>query len=519
MEDMRMKKLLSLILSMVLLIAVLPGCKSTIDDTENNLIIEYYQAGYGDNGWIALEEAFEKKNPDKTVTLIPNSGLISSNAESKLAAGPAVNAVDLFFCGDLNIRSIIDKGANVVRGYDVALEDLTEDVYNAQIDGVRYEDKMTEYYRDYNENNGKYYSTNWATGPNGIAYRNDFFVNEGWEIPATTEELKELIVKMKEKEYVPFIWPGGTGYWSYATQVWWAQYAGEEEMESFFNGYDRNEELSAKCFYTQAFLETYKALEMCIGDISNSYTGSISATNYSAQNKLWIANNKICMMPNGSWLETEMSGSNNNIRMMKAPVLSAVIKMVDPNDPDGVRTIDRFETIKHESTLRAVVKAIDAGETSYDTVSSTDFNLVKDMRNYVTTTGTLLQAVIPIYSNAKPLAKEFLKFMATDEAMQIFYDACGAIVPFDTTNLNSKENATLFENDLYDMSKDANWLALNSSKNKLFYRTELDFQVKVPEVYIGSESDDDRKTAVQFFEFQYQYINSYWSHYKQLAGL
>ena len=360
-----MKKFLALMLSMLFFVAVLPGCgsRSQIEDTESNLIIEYYQAGYGDNGWLALEKEFEARNPGKTITLIPNSGLISSNAEAKLAAGPAVTVVDLFFTGDLNIRSIIDKGPNVVRGYDVALEDLS-DIYDTQIDGVVYEDKMLDYYRDYNDYNGKYYSTNWATGPNGIAYRNDFFVQEGWEVPATTKELEELIVKMKDKDYVPFVWPGGTGYWSYVTQAWWAQYAGEEEMESFYNGYDRNEELSAKCFYTQAFLETYKALEMCIGDVENSYTGSISASNYSAQNKMWIANNKICMMPNGAWLESEMGGSNNNIRMMKAPVLSAVLKMVDSNDPNGVSTVDRFETInKH---LHKVCEAESAAGISCD---------------------------------------------------------------------------------------------------------------------------------------------------------
>lgn len=507
------KKILAVMLSALFAATFLVGCnKNKIDDSEDNLIIEYYQAGYGDAGFVALQKEFERRNPGKTVTLIPNSGLISSNAEAKIGAGPSVTAVDLFFCGDLNIRSIIDKGANVVKGYDVALEDLS-DLYNSDIDGVKYKDKMMEYYSDYNKNGGKYYSTNWATGANGLAYRVDFFEKEGWEIPATTDELKELISKMKEKGYVPFTWPGGTGYWAYLTQVWWAQYAGEDEMSDFYNGIAPDLEVSPDCFHTLAFYETYKALEDCIGDTTNSFSGSISFGNHEAQNKMLIDANKICMMPNGAWMENEVGGSGGKLGMMKAPLLSSVLYT------DEQHKRFRFETITSEETLRAVVKATDAGEDGLEGVSAEDYSAVRDMRNYVTTTGTLLQAVIPVYANAKPLAKEFLKLLASDEGMQLFYDACGAVQPFDTKGLTYKANATTFEKNVFDMTANAKWLALNCSKNRLFYKTELDFVVKVPEIYIGSESEKGRKTAKEFFDFQYEYVSGYWSHYKQLAGV
>jgi hypothetical protein len=62
---------------------------------------------------------------------------------------------------------------------------------------------------------------------------------------------------------------------------------------------------------------------------------------------------------------------------------------------------------------------------------------------------------------------------------------------------------------------------LNASKNKLFYATELDYQVgtMIPELYIGSQSVADKKNARQFFEFNYKSVKDKWNIYLQLAGL
>ena len=517
-----MAKLIALSLTLIFAFGAMAGCgMEKIADTETNLIIEFYNAGYGRAGWDALKIKFEEKNPGKTITLIPNAGFIASTVEAKLRGGPTAYNVDLMICGNLSVFSLMDQTGSVVNGYDYALADLT-DVYESIVPGesVTYKEKMIPYYENFNKYNGKYYSTNWASGANGLLYRADFFKKEGWEEPATTDELIELISDIKSKGYVPFVWPGTNGYWAYVTQVWWAQYAGEQEMADFYEGKDRYGEDSPDCFNSPALLETYNTLEKCIYDTKNSYTGSISFDQMQAQNFMWIDSNKICMMPNGSWVENEMAKADykpgeKDIRMMRTPVLSSVIYQTDLN---GAKSF-RFETIRDEATLRAVVKAIDKGESSYTNVSAEDFSIVKNMRNYVTTTGNLLQAVVPSYSNAIPLAKEFLKFMATDEAIQIMYNACGAIMPFESDNIVIGENATNFQKDIINLSKKANWLALNSSKNRLFYMTQLDYQVLVPEVYIGSQSTADKLTGRAFFEMQKNYINNRWSIYKTTAGV
>ena len=495
------------------------ACGKGVEDVETNLIIEYYDAGYGSAGFEALKTRFEQKYEGYTVTLIPNSGLISTNVEAVLGAGPSVTAVDLYFCGDLNIRSLVNRGPSVVGGYDCVLADLS-DVYEARIDGTTYAEKMLPHIEAYNRNGETYYSTNWTTGSNGIAYRADYFEANGWEVPATTQELAELIQKMKTAGYVPFVWPGTTGYWAYATQVWWAQYAGEAQMADFYRGIDLYGDQSADCFYTPAFLETYSALETCIGAEENSFGGSLSFTNRQAQNYFYLDQNKICMMPNGEWLETEMSKAGYakgsvNVRMMKAPLLSAVLYDTDVN---GAKAF-RFGSVRDEQTLRAVVKAVDRGETSYAGVEAEDFAEISRMRNYVSTIGNLHQAVIPAYANAMYIAKEFLKFMATDEGMQIFYDNCGAVPPFNAANIRYSENATAFEKDALDNAKGARMVMLNASTEKLFYMTELDFQVLVPETYIGSQSEADHMSAKDFFEHQYNYIGNRWSIYKTTAGI
>ena len=491
-----------------------------VADTETNIIIEYFESAYGRKVFEELKDAFEEEYKEYTVTLIPNPQLLAQQTESKLKSGPNINSVDMFFAADLNLRGIVDKGSTYINGYSVAVEDLSG-LYEEEIDGIPLNEKLLPEYVEHFEIGGEYYSLPVMSGPNGIAYRADYFEKEGWEVPRTTEDLRVLIEKIRDtEEYVPFIWPGTIGYWQYCLLPWWAQYVGEEGMEQFLNCEDENGELSPEAFLQYGRYEMLYALEMCIYDPENSYYDSIT---YNAQNaaqmEFYNDARKICMMPNGEWLEIEMTKSGYepgsvDVGLMKPPVLTSVLKI-----PQGNQLVDRFEKVKTNEQLSAVIAAIDAGEQSHPYASESDFKELKRIRSYTFTTGFQQQAIIPIYANAKEGAKKFLTFMYSDRGHQIYYDNTGSMLPVHLDNLVRKENETRYQKDRYEISQTARYLSLSDSKHPIFYKGGLGFFLDIPEIYIGSTSSTDKMKAEEYFRYEYELVDSRFDTYKALAGL
>jgi len=146
------------------------------------------------------------------------------------------------------------------------------------------------------------------------------------------------------------------------------------------------------------------------------------------------------MMFTGSWLSSEMSNSDkvDNFAMMKTPVISSIT--------------DHLETVKTDMDLRKVVAAIDNvtdGVETIDTyqkgdhyvvegkeISATDWDTVKTARNMLASNYAGATASIPTYSNAKEGAKEFLKFMYSDEGYQMYLDTLHIKMPM---NLSTGE--------------------------------------------------------------------------------
>ena len=307
-------------------------------------------------------------------------------------------------------------------------------------------------------------------GPNGIAYRSDYFENEGWDVPVTTQEMAELIVKMKGKGYTPFIWPGKYGYWSYIVLPWWAQYAGDQGIEDFWNCLDTNGELSEDAYRQYARYEAFAALETMIGDTSNSHEKSMTEDHMATQNLFYADSNKICMMPNGEWLENEMKKSgyqpgDKDIGLMRPPVLSSILK-------DG--NTDRFETIKTEEKLREVIRVIDAEGECPDDVDPEEFAALTKIRSYVYTTGFQMSAIIPAYSNAKEGAKKFLAFVASDKGNQIYYNESGSVLPYDQSGLVRSQNETQYQKDRAKIERNATFISILDSSNKMFYKERLE---------------------------------------------
>ncbi len=511
-----MKKILIALFTLLIAAFPLVGCGAPeLPDTETDIIIEIFDGGYGTNVFRKIADAFEEENEEYTVHIVANSQLLGQQTEAKLQAGPSVNPTDLFFSAELNYMNIVDRGDRYIKGYDCALEDLS-DLLDEETDGVKIRNKMNASFVDHFDFNGKYYAFPWSSDPNGIAYRADYFEENGWTVPRTTQELAELLPKMRDAGYTPFVWPGRIGYWDYAVLPWWAQYVGDAGMEDFWNCIDEYGDMSAEAFRQYGRYEAFYALEMMIGDENNSHESSLSYIHTDAQMALYNDKEKIVMMPTGGWLEIEMQKSSYepgevNVGLMRPPVLSSILEY------NGK---PRFTTITTEAKLREVVSAIDEGTGCPADVDPEEFAEMTKIRSYVYNTGFEQVAIIPAYANAKEGAKEFLKFMSTNRAAQIYYDVTDSYLMYDNSKIVQKESQTTFQKDKADIIKNVSYVSIADSKNPIFYKTDLEFDSITAQIAIGAATGSpDKMSAEKLWEEEYNTVDRRWKTLLEMAGI
>ena len=496
-------------------------------NSETNAIIGIYNAGYGIDAVSKIAKAFneEPSNIEKGWTVSVSDqggGFISSNVTSKLQA--AAGDFDVIMTGNVSVYNIIDKGSKYLDGYDYALENIT-DVYDSNVPGenVTVNEKMVDQFYEYNTFKDAQYFMSWATGPSGVAYRADFFdaiFGKGnWNTPRTTNELIEMANAIYDAEYVPYIWSTSGSYWYYSVLAWWRQMIDDQEFDDFWNGIDENGDLSPEVFKSESRLLAFQELERILSGPDGVYrtdghlhakSGTLSANE--TQIMLYNTSNKICMMANSDWLENEMKQSEImpgevDIGIFRTPVISGILKVTDKSTG---KKVDRFETIKTEELLREVITSIDEGKTSHDGVSEADFAALKKIRSYTGTEAQNHTAFIPAYANAKDVAKEFLKYLSTDKALQIYYNEVGSFLPFDTSNLTI-DSSTRFRREIYNMSLNANYVSTFDSKNPLLYKTGLNYFMNSKiEQKLATTSAADHMTGIEYWTWVYDEAVKEW---------
>lgn len=520
-----MKKFVSLLVCFALGCAVLAGCSKEIDDSETNLIISLYEGGYGTSAFQKIADKFEEHYAEEgyTVTIIEDPALVSSTVISKIQSGPKVTPTDLFLPGDVQFRQIISQGDKFIKGYEYGLEDLT-DLFGQKVYGedVTYAEKLDPQYAEGSaieiDGETRYFSVPFMGGISGLAYNNELFEANGWKLPNTTNELITLIEEIKEDGATPFVWSSGKGYWDYCVYPWWRQLVTDEEAEDFWNCVDKNGDVSAEVFHSQALLTAFTALEDCIYDTKNSHPKSMTFTHIEAQMAMYETSNRIAMMPTGDWLENEMKNSGYepgqiDIGLMKVPVISDVIYTYDSiGNPQY-----KYQTIQSDEKLSEVITAIDTNASKPADVSQEDFDAITKIRSYTNSNGFMFNAMIPVYSNAKKVAKEFLLYMASDEAQQIFFNETGALLPYSTANLQKPANPTRLQKAVLDSLGKTTYISNRAPKNPIFYNTDLESWHINIEGYIGTTEKADKMTAKQFWDWNYDEYSSNFDLYLSMA--
>lgn len=507
------------------------GCRSCkkeepIDPNATYVEVKVYEAGYG-VAW--LEQAIEKfnelyKQENYIVKITSSEGTNSSETLSYEIKDIARNTTDIYFINGVNIPYYLEASQSIraLKG-NVLLEDLTS-VYESKAikfdkteENVTIESKLNESdARAYKYNDtsdaryasyvGNYFAFPWANGASGIYANKNILKDNNWEAPRTTDEMfaqyKSLMTKVRDTNIYPVTFAGGNamGYWLYLFDTFFAQYSGADAERNFWNlpltedGY--------KAYEDQGILESLKVIaEMT--DETYAKAGSNKLGNMQSQGEL--INNKALYTCNGNWIYNEMKKENpvnvNNIIMIKTPVISALgtkLGITDSKLSDVVKGIDDGKDNQTVSTENGV---------SIDVVQT-----VRNARSVYFNSSVDHSAIIPTYSEEKEVAKLFLRFLASDDNLDLYKATTNSALPFNYAT-SSKHQPNEFEASVESVRSGVDKVLLYEDKFTSPMRRTAKIQC------FGNQSDPDifkflsqnTKSPEEVFNDLKKYVTDSWS--------
>ncbi len=529
------------------------GCGGNNLGKDNDTTLQIYIGNYG-YGYDWVEKAAKEfKNQtwvkDKYGEIdvpVPVYNSDKTYAETNILAGPKANVYDVMFSTASANASVFKTDKNG----DPYFEDLTsllDDTIPGETMTIRQKMKPDmlegellvkpeDVSKDVSTVDRKLYGMPWVNGYMGLLY-NETLINQelGEErvMPRTTKELQKLVDDLiasqnskAEKDKIPVsCFSATTGYYSAMFDLWWAQYEGVEGYHNFYNGKNAYGDLSVEIFSQKGRLRALECVQMLTdaGKKGLNHKECNTMTFTQAQSRFIVRQG--FMMANGDWFENEMRASskdnpyaNDKIKYMKLPVISEVVD-------DGMVT-----TVTSEADLVKVVQAIDENKTYEQTkelvpaLSEVDYEYLKEGRNVTNTVGGHV-AYIPYYATAKNLAKDFLRFLATDDAIKSFMtttNGCATPYQYDYTKLGFE--LPPMQQTKLEMQKDSKILK-NASSFPLQYLGGLRSFAKTGtlEVVFAANYAGDRKTPQQIFDEDIAYYtkdqNQYWNALLTRTGL
>ena len=437
---------LVLALAMGTSIVGMTACNNRHVDDPNVLEIYVLHKGNGVQWCYDMVDAFKEqdwvkeKYPNLQVAALTTND-VDSFAAGQINAGEGKNRFDLLFT---------HMDGQSYAGPTGQFEDLTQSVYYADVPGenVKYIDKHNASYTfvnrfidTSNENSESYYQTSWNHGMDSIVYNETLLTALGKDVPNTTDEfiaICDYVLDINNRPAGVYdktfaIQQAKSRYWDYLYPVWWAQYQGIDGYLDFWNGIDNNR-LSINIFDQQGREESLKIFEKVL-KFETGYVAQDSMSHEFMQGQTMFLRGNGIFHVNGDWFDNEMSDitaqikaeggvvANYKFKIMRLPIISALGTKLGIDD----------------ATLSAVVDYVDGETETVPTINSTEgytseevVNAVCEARSIVHSLGTKHAGIIPKYAAAKDEAIDFLRFMATDIAQDIYLKATGgSSLPFE----------------------------------------------------------------------------------------
>ncbi len=330
---------------------------------EQELNIAVFQGGFGDEYWNGVVELFEQEHLGVTVNMTI-SPTIADIIRPQIVAG---NAPDFMALNDSSEDGLI---LSLIK--DNGLMELT-DVFDGQNyagTGILREDIKDGLLESSKcapyTGDKRIYLAPFNTGPQGLIYNKAFFDEKGWKVPATWDEFFALGDVALESGRALFTYQGI--YPGYLEEMLWPAIASAGGMEAI-NAIGSYEEGS---FNNETVLKVLQK----IADISAKgylLKGTVGMNHTESQSEMMLG--KSVFITNGTWMESEMADAprEEGFEFAMAPI---------------------------------------------PTFQAEDIHYVLD---------SCEQFSIPAGAKNPELAKEFLRFLYSDESVKLFAEKAGAI--------------------------------------------------------------------------------------------
>ena len=463
----KMKGKILLVMISLLSVVALSGCFErqatiTIDPTKTQLYVGVYDGDLGTQ-WIFEEVAakYVELNPDIQIIPIKEKDLYG---DTFLLENMKSENTDIYLLNGNTYSNYIARGL---------ISDITTEVTTPldeyENTGKSIEDKMSTALQKHYEVDGKYYAVPFFDSVFGTVYDADLFENEGFYfntdgdllcdssnstlsagpngvtgdyddgLPATYSEWKELVDTIYDTGYTPYIWTGQ--YYLYRqrfiTSVW-ADYEGKTNFDlnmSLNGSYTfAGESTPTQITVENGYLLKEKgqkgqeyALQMAEYIIRKGYYTSDSFDSYNthtlAQETFLYSTRKkpIAMIFEGGWWENGARG-----------VFETMVEDFGQEYAYGTRNFGFMPAPKADDG------SSDPGTTL---ISSTGNSFICINKN----------------SDVLEIAKDFLRFLHTDESLRTFTRVTGAVRPYDY-ELTKEDRAAMtnFGRTMFDIYHDPN---------------------------------------------------------------
>lgn len=417
--------------------------------------ISVAKLGYGTDWLKALCNAYNQKTGVgfKITELVGQAGIEAIQTEMESLA----SSTDLFITRPKNYFKMVYSGAVKAQGktYPCALADLS-DVYTTPLEGengATILSKMDKQYSNYFNIDGKYYGLPWGNDIMGVVRNLNVWNKLGLadkDVPNTTDELFALCDKVKEKGVAPFIYSLSDEYYSTIVPIWFAQYEGSASMANWYNGRDPSGQETYNIYSYDGMVKSLEVLQTLL-DSKKGYQHESSKTLPFTSMQGYFLRDQALFCVNGSWLETEM-GSNykdSNIDYIKTPIVSALSEKMSYYNPD--------DKAGNDKKLSALIDYIDGRkDTLPEGTTVEDAEIVRDTRvsaSYIRG-GHDHNMLVPAYSDQIDNVKDFLRFMYSDEGLNIYHKVMdGGTLPATPTNGYQNEGVSIsqFRNNINEI--------------------------------------------------------------------
>ena len=330
----------------------------------NELNIAVFEGGYGSAYWDEIIKRFEDAYPGVTVNM-QISPKIGDIIRPQIVAGNVPDFISMNDNDSTGLISSMVKEHALMDLSDVFEEGGIDDdtpLKDQVIDGLLDSAKCSPY------GDGKIYIAPFDASPMGLVYNKTLFEENGWEVPTTYDELKELCGKIQDAGITPWFMPGADG-WQH--QLAFFQIGGvyEEATPGLYDALNTNQATFADNEKMLEVLNEFKELSDA-GYFGEDWIGTDS-TNLANE----FGDRNIAMaMANSSYIQQikDDTGTEDEFGMFLIPLGDNTWYPTNPAGP----TMFGYKGTEHE-------------------------DLVKEFFNFVTTTESLQEILdnSPAYTN------------------------------------------------------------------------------------------------------------------------